>query len=161
MSSELNITNGMSGEDPGRNEANLSSAKGRQVGPASWPVVDRTGGLSHGECGTKPIGRGRWRFPKRSQFAKVSAVGQWLGALTKRSQFQGNPRGARGTNGMGFLAKRSKFRILSWCESGGGLGGGQTMKKRWSAARLKNSLFANAPTWLQGRRRLEQGIPGK
>src|ERR1035441_593466 len=62
MSSELNITNGMSGEDPGRNEANLSSAKGRQVGPASWPVVDRTGGLSHRECGTKPICEGKCRW---------------------------------------------------------------------------------------------------
>jgi hypothetical protein len=35
------------------------------------------------------------------------------------------------------------------------------MKKRWFAMRLKSSVFANAPTWLQGSRRLEQGIPGE
>ncbi len=49
-------------------------AKPLQVGPPSWPVVDRPGGLSHWHCGTKPIGRGNGDFPKRSQFAKLSGV---------------------------------------------------------------------------------------
>src|ERR1017187_4756147 len=136
MSSELNITNGMSGEDPGRNEANLSSAKGRQVGPASWPVVDRTGGLSHRECGTEPIGQGRWRFPKRSQFAKVSAVGAMAWVLTKRSQFQGNPGGASRANGTRVFAKRSQFRA-SGCGWGRALGRARRRKNNSQARALE------------------------
>src|ERR1035441_2416719 len=35
-----------------------------------------------------PLGRGRWRFPERSQFEKLSAEGTMAGVLTKRSQFR-------------------------------------------------------------------------
>jgi hypothetical protein len=132
-------------------------AKPRQVGPASWPVVDRPGGLSYWHCGTKPIRR-RWRFPKRSQFAKVSAVRAMAWGVDQRSQFQGNPGGGRGANGMRVFAKRSQFRIPLGCENKG--------ERAWwtkndGPPRFQKFRVSNDPTWLQGSRRLEQGIPGK
>src|ERR1035438_9822403 len=49
-------------------------------------------------CGTKPIGR-RSRFPKRTQFEKVSAKEAMAWAVAKPSRFQGNPGGGSEANG--------------------------------------------------------------
>jgi hypothetical protein len=131
----------------------------RPATPAFQPAADRPGGLSHGQCGTKPIGRGRWQFPKRSQFAKLSAVGAMAWGIDQTKPISGeSQRRQRGEWDAGFCETKpisDAFRA----RVGGGLWG-VTMKRRWPAALLKSPVLANAPIRLQGSRRLEQGIPG-
>src|ERR1035441_2958827 len=71
-------------------------AKPLPAGPASWPVVDRPGGLPHGPRGTKPIGRRRLLLPKRTQFAKVSAVGAKAWGFDQTKPISGESRGRQG-----------------------------------------------------------------
>jgi hypothetical protein len=61
--------------------------------------------------------------------------------------------------GCGFLRNEANF--VPRGVGGGGLWGLADHEKQWSAMRFKSPVFADAPTWLQGSRRLGQGIPGK